>query len=176
MIWNKLKEVFASPTERTALAGAREGKVTLEGTIVAGEQELRSPIRGFACVAFYYRATWKAKSRDTEITRVHRQAECYAPFFLDLEDQRLTVVPPEGELFTEEDHARILGAGINGLEPAEQLVRAGDRARLHGRLHLGDRPWLELQRIEILEARPLERSAGNRKARRKQQRDERRQR
>jgi hypothetical protein len=174
MVWNKIKDVFVTPVERSSLAGASAGKVILTGTIAAGDEELRSPIHGYACVAFFYRATWKAKTRDSETTRVHRQAERYAQFFLELEDASLPVVSRRSEDFGKQDHMQILAAGIPGLEPAEQLVRAGDRVRLHGRLHTGEQTWLELVQLDILEARPLEVAAGNRKARRKQRRDQRR--
>jgi hypothetical protein len=176
MVWNKIKDVFASPQDRSALQGLRPGKVILTGTVVAGDEELRSPINGYTCVGFFYRANWQAKTRDHEITRVYREAECFAPdFFLQLDDGRLPVAPKRTEPFTHQDHLDLLAADINGLAPAEQLLRAGDRVRLHGRLRQDDDgPWLELLRTDILEARPLERKAGNRKARRKQQRDKRR--
>ncbi len=176
MVWNKIKDVFTSPGERTHLTGVRAGKAIFSGALKAGDELLDSPIHGYPCLAFFYRATWKAKTRDNEITRVYRQAECYAPgFWLELADEPLWVVPKPTEPFTRDEHLGIIGAGIPGLEPGEQLVRGGDRVRLHGKLHRDDeQPWLELSRLEILEARPVEKSAGNRKSRRKAQRDQRR--
>jgi hypothetical protein len=178
MVWNTIKDVFASPDEQSTLAGARAGKAILTGILEADDEQLQSPIQGHRCLAFYYRATWMAKTRDSETQRVYREAECYAPgFWLKLDDASLWVVPKQTEPFTQEEHQEIKGAGIPGLLPAEQLVREGDRVRLHGRLRQGDeQPWFELARIDILESRPMEQSAGNRKARRKQQRDQRRER
>jgi hypothetical protein len=178
MVWNKIKDVFASPSEQSRLEGSRAGKAILTGTLRAGDEQLDSPIHGYRCLAFYYRATWMAKTRDSETQRVYREAECYAPgFWLELEDATLWVVPKRTEPFTQEEHLSIKGGDIPGLQPAEQLVREGDRVRLHGRLRLdAEQPWVELDRIDILEARPLERSAGNRKARRKEQHDKRRER
>lgn len=176
MVWNKIKEAFTSPGDRTTLTGVRPGKATFTGTLKAGEEQLTSPVHGYPCLAFYYRATWKAKTRDSETTRVHRQAECYAPgFWIELADEPLWVMPKATESFTRADHLSILGAGINGLEPGEQLVQDGDKVRLHGKLHRdGEQPWFELSRIDILETRPLETTSGNRSARRKAQREQRR--
>jgi len=177
MVWNKIKDVFTSPGERTTLTGVRPGKATFTGTLKEGEEQLTSPIHGYSCLAFFYRATWVAKTRDSETTRVHRQAECYAPgFWIELTDEPLWVVPKPTEPFTRDEHLSITGAGINGLEPGEQLVRTGDKVRLHGKLHRdGEQPWLELSQMDILDARPIESSTGNRQARRKEARDQRRQ-
>ncbi len=175
MIWTKIKDVFTSPGDRTTITGVRPGKATFMGTLRAGEEQLTSPVQGVPCLAFYYRATWKAKTRDNETTRVHRQAECYAPgFWIELADEPLWVVPKTNESFTRDDHLTILGAGIPGLEPGEQLVQTGDRVRLHGKLNRdNEQPFFELSRIDILEARPLETKSGNRAARRKAQREQR---
>ena len=176
MVWNKIKDVFTSPGERTHLTGVRAGKAIFSGTLRAGDDLLESPIHGYHCLAFFYRATWLAKTRDSETKRVYREAECYAPgFWVELADEPLWVVPKATEPFTRAEHLELKGADIPGLEPAEQLVRPGDRVRLHGKLHRDDeQPWLELSRLDILEARPVETSTGNRKARRKQKRDQRR--
>ncbi len=176
MVWNKIKDAFTSAGERTNLTGVRPGKVIFTGTLQAGDEQLTSPIQQHKCLGFYYRATWVAKTRDSETQRVYRQAQCYAPgFWIELADEPLWVVPKKSEAFGREEHLNIRGAGIPGLEPAEQLVRVGDRVRAHGRLHRdGEQPWLELTQLDILEARPLESSAGNRRARRKAARDDRR--
>jgi hypothetical protein len=176
MVWNKIKDVFTSAGERTNITGVRAGKAIFSGSLRAGDEQLESPIHGYICLAFFYRANWTAKTRDSETTRVYKQAECYAPgFWLELTDEPLWVVPKPTEPFTRQEHLDIKGADIPGLEPAEQLVRDGDRVRLHGKLHRdGEQPWLELSRMDILEARPVEASAGNRRARRKQKRDQRR--
>ncbi len=184
MAWNKIKNVFSSldkvfpsTEERTTLTGARKGKAVFSGTVRLGEEALTSPIHGYSCVAFFYMATWDAKSRDTEVTRVYRQAECYAPdFWLELDDGELLVVPKRNEPFTAEEHQHIVGSGIPGLKPAEQLVRAGDKVRLHGHLREEeDGLWLNLFQIDILESQPVKAMEGNRRGRRKKRREERRQ-
>ncbi len=176
MVWNKIKDVFATPTEQSALEGVRAGKAILAGTIRSGDDSLTSPIHGYSCVAFFYRATWVAKTADSETQRVYREAECYAPgFWLAMEDAELQVIPKRTEPFTAQDHLDLLAADIPHLQPAEQLVREGDRVRLHGRLHTdGDEPWFELGRIDILEARPLTGMESNRRGRRKKRREDRR--
>ncbi len=176
MVWNKIKDAFSSAGERTSITGVRPGKVIFTGTLKEGDEQLSSPIRGYSCLGFFYRATWVAKTRDSETRRVYKEAHCYAPgFWIELQDEPLWVVPKATEPFTRDEHLELKGADIPGLEPAEQLIRSGDRVRLHGRLHRDDeQPWLELTQLDILDARPVEVSEGNRRARRKAARDQRR--
>jgi hypothetical protein len=160
MPWTFLKRFFSGPTEHTSLSEAPAGKVLLVGEVAAGAEPLASPIEGKTCVAFHYRSTWEAPTRGAAVTRLVEEAQVHAPgFLLVLADARLRIVPPTGQTFGREDHQRLLNAAMPGFRATEELVKPRDRVRLHGRLHLGDDPWLELDHIELIEAAPAEKPA-----------------
>ncbi|MFH1469522.1 MAG: hypothetical protein ABIO70_34375 [Pseudomonadota bacterium] len=163
MLTDLLKRFFSGPIEHTVLAEASAGKVMLVGAISPADDLLASPIEGKACVAFYYRSTWEAPTRGAAITRLVEEAQVYAPaFFVALEDARVRVVPQQSDSFGNQDHQRLLNAAMPGFRAAEQLIKPRDRVRLHGRLHLDGEPWLELARVELLEAAPEAKQAAPR--------------
>ncbi len=178
MVLQRIKDIFATPQEATSLDGARPGKAILVGTVEAGDEALSSPLRRIHCVAFYYKSIWMPPAKSNDAPSEHTKAAVYAAgFLLRMADGAVQVLPPAGDEFGAGDHQQLLAQGLPGYMASEQLVRPGDRVRLHGKLSLeGELPALELKRMDILEQTSSEEAAGNRRQRRAQRRKNKRKR
>lgn len=135
-MWSSLKRLFAPPADITAFDDANPGRVTLVGAARADESGvLRSPMEDQTCLAYYYKAVWKAPSRGSSIPRVLKQAEVYVPHFrLEMEGGSILVQCRPSDPFDRKDHQDAQASNLPGFEAAEQLIRPGDRLRIKGRL------------------------------------------
>lgn len=154
MVWKLLKRVFSPPREVRALSDVNPGKAVLRGTIRALGDTVRSPVKGLSCVAFYYRAFYKAQSRGRWVDRVIKEAEVYAPrFLIEMDGGIVTVVPRRTGSFTPEQHREVQRMGLQGLRITEQVIRPGDRVRIRGRVRSsGDAFEIEPVQIDMLGA------------------------
>jgi len=133
MVLDLLLRIFGPKRDVETFGELRPGRVIAHGTVKAGETLVRSPLKGLTCVAFYYRAYYKAQARGKAVDRVVKEAEVYAPSFsLEMEGGVLRVVPPKSAAFDAQEHRALLGRGFHGFQATEQLIRPGSRVALHG--------------------------------------------
>ncbi len=133
MVLDLLLRIFGPKRDVEAFGELKPGRVIAHGTIKAGEAQVRSPLKGLSCVAFYYRAWYKAQARGKWVERVVKEAEVYAPSFsLEMEGGVLRVMPPKSAPFEAQEHRALLGRGFHGFQANEQLIRAGSKVALHG--------------------------------------------
>jgi hypothetical protein len=147
-----LRRLFGGRKEVASFAELRPGKAVLRGTIKAGDEQVRSPLKGLSCVAYYYRAAYKAQARGKWVERVLKDAEVYAPSFqLTLEGGTIRVVPPRSAPFDPQEHRQFQGRGFPGFQATEQLIRAGTTVKLEGSVRRdGEEFVLHLQRIDLV--------------------------
>ena len=133
MMLDLLRRIFGRKRAVEVFGELQPGRVIAHGTTKAGETQVRSPLKGLTCVAFYYRAWYKAQARGKWVERVVKEAEVYAPSFnLEMEGGVLRVVPPKSAPFDAQEHRALLGRGFQGFQANEQLIRAGSKVALHG--------------------------------------------
>jgi len=139
-VWSYLKSLFAPPRETTLFEEAHPGYRVLSGIARPDDAGvLRSPIKDETCMAFFYKATWKAPSRGASINRVFNQAEVYVSHFrLEMEGGSVVVVPKKTDTFDSSEHWKAHASGLPGFAAEEQLIRPGDRIQVRGRLRRED--------------------------------------
>ncbi len=152
MVLDLLRRLFGGGKEVASFAELRPGKAVLRGTIKAGDEQVRSPLKGLTCVAYYYRAAYKAQARGKAVDRVLKDAEVYAPSFgLALEGGTIRVVPPRGVALDPQEHRQLMSRGFPGFQATEQLIRPGTVVRLEGRVQReGEELVLRLRRIDLV--------------------------
>jgi hypothetical protein len=173
MVLELLKKLFGGKTEIKEFSALRAGGAVVHGTVKGGEELVRSPLKGLTCVAFYYRAAYKAQARGKTVDRVVKEAEVYAPAFsLAMEGGELRVLPPKSASFDAAEHRQLMGGRFPGFQATEQLIRPGSRVKLHGTVVKdGDGFFLRLKQIDLPkdgegEAGPYRRPEKRRKQRR----------
>jgi len=135
MVLDFLKRIFASPEPVTALEDVGTGKQILRGVVKQDGDLVRSPLKGVTCVAFYYRAYYKAQARGKYVDRVIKDAEVYAPrFAIELQGGVVAVVPRKTGSFDTAEHRAVMGRGFTGFQAHEQVIRPGDRVAIRGRV------------------------------------------
>jgi hypothetical protein len=151
MVLDILWRIFGVKKDVTEFSALRPGKVIAHGTIKGGDDLVRSPLKGLTCVAYYYRAFYKAQARGKWVERVVKDAEVYAPSFaLQMEGGVLPVLPPKSANFDAAEHRALLGRGFHGFQATEQLIRPGSKVKLHGSVsRQGDGFVLHLQQIDL---------------------------
>jgi hypothetical protein len=152
MVLQLFKRLFAPPPVVRKTAELRPGSACLEGVLVAGPDQVRSITKNVPCVAFYYHAFYKAQARGKWVERVLKDVDVYSQeFSLKLEDGVVPVTPPKGGTVDMDEHRSYQGGRFPGFEVKEQLLRAGARVRLHGRVVREDGGFrLRLDKIELL--------------------------
>jgi hypothetical protein len=151
MVLDLLWRIFGGKRDVAEFSALRPGRVIAHGTIKGGDELVRSPLKGLSCVAFYYRAFYKAQARGKWVDRVMREAEVYAPAFaLQMEGGVLRVLPPKSAKFEASEHRELLGRGFKGFQASEQVIRPGSRVKLHGLVvRDGESFVLRLTRIDL---------------------------
>ena len=133
MVLDLLKKLFGGKPDVREFSALRTGGAVVHGTVRGGEELARSPLKGLTCVAFYYRASYKAQARGKTVDRVVKEAEVYAPSFaLAMEGGVLRVVPPRSGTFDAAEHRQLMGGRFPGFQATEQVIRTGARVKLHG--------------------------------------------
>jgi hypothetical protein len=130
----------------------RPGRAVLQGTIKAAEEQVRSPLKSLTCVAYYYRAWYKAQARGKWVERVVKESEVYAPsFYLAMQGGDLLVrAPASGKAMDAAKHRELMGRGFHGFQASEQIIRAGSKVTLRGRVvREGDVLCLRLRQIDL---------------------------
>jgi len=152
MVLELLKRWFGGGKEIVSSDDLRPGKAVLRGTVKAGEEQVRSPLKGLTCVAYYYRAWYKAQARGKWVERVMKDAEVYAPWFgLALEGGEVRVQPPRSAPFDPQEHRQLMARGFPGFQAAEQVIRPGTKVKLRGNLRRDGGTWvLRLRRIDLI--------------------------
>ena len=119
------------------LAELEDGRAAAEGVVRMDENGgLVSPVNGRPCVAFYYKSFHFTGSRSGQmIPHKLKTEEVYSPFTLELEDGKLAAVPRKSSNFSAADHKALSGMGYNGFFAREDLVPAGTRVKLWGKVH-----------------------------------------
>ncbi|MBI5501502.1 MAG: hypothetical protein HY907_14750 [Deltaproteobacteria bacterium] len=150
MVIELLRRIFGGKQDVAEFEKLRSGRVVAHGTIKGGNELVRSPLKGLTCVAFYYRAAYKAQARGKTVDRVVKEAEVYAPAFaLAMEGGTLPVVPPKSAAFDAAEHRQLMGR-FPGFHATEQLIRPGARVKLHGTVvRDGDGFVLRLRQIDL---------------------------
>jgi hypothetical protein len=151
MVLDILWRIFGVKKDVAEFSALRPGKVIAQGTIKGGDDLVRSPLKGLTCVAYYYRAFYKAQARGKWVERVVKDAEVYAPSFaLQMEGGVLPVIPPKSAKFDAAEHRALLGRGFHGFQATEQLIRPGSKVKLHGAVaRQGDGFVLHLKQIDL---------------------------
>jgi hypothetical protein len=152
MVLELLKRWFGGGKELVSYDELRPGKAVLRGTVKAGEEQVRSPLKGLSCVAYYYRAWYKAQARGKWVERVVKDAEVYAPsFVLALDGGEVRVQSPRSAPFDPQEHRQLLARGFTGFQATEQVIRAGTKVKLTGNVHRDGEKWvLRLRRIDLI--------------------------
>ena len=152
MVFDLLRRLFGGNKEIDSFDELRPGKAVLRGTIKAGDEQVRSPLKGLSCVAYYYRAAYKAQARGKWVERVVKDAEVYAPSFaLLLDGGTIRVVPPRGVPLDPQEHRQLQARGFPGFQATEQLIRPGSVVKLEGNVHReGEELVLRLRRIVLV--------------------------
>lgn len=152
MVLDLLRRLFGGGKEIGSVADLRTGRAVLRGTIKAGDEQVRSPLKGLSCVAYYYRAWYKAQARGKWVERVLKDAEVYAPsFLLELEGGTIRVTPPRSAAFDPQEHRQLMGRGFMGFQASEQLIRPGTQVKLLGTVQRdGELLVLRLKRIDLV--------------------------
>ncbi|MBI5486072.1 MAG: hypothetical protein HY905_01930 [Deltaproteobacteria bacterium] len=150
MVIDLLRRIFGGKQDVAEYEKLRPGRVVAHGTIKGGEELVRSPLKSLTCVAFYYRAWYKAQARGKTVDRVVKEAEVYAPAFeLAMEGGTLRVAPPKSRSFDAAEHRQLMGR-FPGFQATEQLIRPGARVKLHGSVARdGDGFVLRLKQIDL---------------------------
>jgi len=151
MVLDILWSIFGGKQDIADFSALRVGRAVAHGTIKGGTDQVRSPLKGLSCVAFYYRAWYKAQARGKWVERVVKEAEVYAPSFgLEMEGGVLRVVPPKSVPFEAAEHRALLGRGFTGFQATEQVIRPGSRVKLHGTVSKdADGFYLRLKQIDL---------------------------
>lgn len=152
MVLDLLRRLFGGRKEVTAYGDLRPGKAVLRGTVKAGDEQVRSPLKGLSCVAYYYRASYKAQARGKWVERVVKDAEVYAPSFaLALEGGEVRVQSPRSASFDPQEHRQLMARGFTGFQATEQVIRPGTKVKLSGSLRRDGETWvLRLRRIDLI--------------------------
>ncbi|MBN1770002.1 MAG: hypothetical protein JXB32_01980 [Deltaproteobacteria bacterium] len=152
MVLDLLRRLFGGGKEITSFEELRPGKAVLRGTIKAGDEQVRSPLKGLGCVAYYYKASYKAQARGKWVERVVKDAEVYAPSFgLALEGGTIRVLPPRGVPLDPQEHRQLQARGFPGFQATEQLIRPGTLVKLEGSVQRdGEGFVLRLRRIDLV--------------------------
>lgn len=160
------RSFFSSPSPTGRFEELLIGRNIAEGTVkLAGT--LKSPIRSQPCAAFVYEAALVITGlRGTVVHRLKR-ADVYAPFALVMDGGVLRVEPEKTDTFTQQDHLALVrdNQGKN-VQASEQLVTAGTRVRLRGKVReeADGTLVLAMSRMEILE-QPASGAAARRRGR-----------
>ena len=151
MVLDLLRRLFGGKKDIADFSALRPGTAVLHGTVKGGDELVRSPLKGLTCVAFYYRACYKAQARGKTVDRVVKEAEVYAPAFsLAMEGGTLRVVPPRSDTFDAAEHRQLMGGRFPGFQATEQLIRPGSRVKLHGTVSKdGEGFLLRLKQIDL---------------------------
>lgn len=155
------KRIWYGPPVVQRFEELAAGKAIVEGTAAAGavEDMIISPLTGSTCVAYHYRATYRAASRTQGVVeRVLKDIQVYAPAFaLKLEGGTLRVVPAESGTFDKEEHRQLQTGSLAGFSAKEQIITPGARVRAKGTVRKeGDEGFvLSLKTLEIIPEEPM---------------------
>jgi hypothetical protein len=154
MVLDILWSIFGGKRDIVEFSALRAGRAVVHGTIKAGAEQVRSPLKGLTCVAFYYRAWYKAQARGKWVERVVKEAEVYAAAFsLEMDGGVMRVLPPRSVPFEAAEHRALLGRGFMGFQATEQVIRPGSRVKLHGTVHKdAEGFYLKLKQIDLPKA------------------------
>ncbi len=152
-----LTDLFTTPVHVRDATQLRPGRVVVTGKVRADGDLVVSPVRAVTCVAFAYRSTWLAPNRGRNVQRPLRTAMVFAPrFVLEIEGGEVQVEGGTRDAFGPEDHRAAQHAGLYGFKATEQVVRPGDRIRLHGRARRDGERWVVApEALELVDVKPL---------------------
>lgn len=156
----------ADPVARFEEVG--RGVRIVEG-VVRVEQPLRSPVRGQACAAFFYRSFLVITGGRQPAIHKLKTLEVYAPFDLQMEGGALAVEPVSPGDFGQTEHLDLMKRYGQGYHAEEDLILPGARVRVHGKVRRdGDRFVFRLKSVAILEKQAVPQGAATDRKRRRQ--------
>ncbi|MBN1945769.1 MAG: hypothetical protein JW797_08830 [Bradymonadales bacterium] len=136
------KRLFAAPPVVDEFSAVRSGKMHLRGQVKGGPQQLRSPVKGIPCVAFFYKAWYPTQGRTGVIERMLKTAEVYAPmFFLEMAGGSVRVLPEKTGSFDAAQHRELQSGGYQGFRASDQAIKIGEKISIEGRVQRDSDGW-----------------------------------